>query len=202
MVPLFMSMTMRNDRGFSLLELLVVVAIIGALAAAGVVGYQNYSRDAKIEAGAYNMNTVFRFMLNVRQQLPLVDSLGDKCEIRVGSDCANIQTLPQDFLQAFREKVTDNYGFSNPIHPDCPVIMITYASSTHSSTAAQQLADMSLSNSLLNDCEIQTNLGIERIEGAIYFSLQPATGSNPLEYFEARMFMPCKSIAKVGTLCQ
>lgn len=193
---------MKLANGFSLLELLVVVAVVGALATAGVVGYQNYSRDAKIEAGAYNMNSVFRFMLNVRQQLPLADSLDGKCEIRVGGECATIQTAPVDFLQAFREKVIEDYGFSNPIHPDCEVTMVTYASSTHPSTAAQQIADMSLNSNLLNNCEIQTNLGVERVEGAIYFSLQQAPAPKPLEYFEARMFMPCKSIAKVGTLCQ
>lgn len=34
--------------GFSLVELLVVVAIIGVLAAAGVVGYQNYTETAQV----------------------------------------------------------------------------------------------------------------------------------------------------------
>lgn len=188
--------------GFSLVELLVVVAVIGALAAAGVVGYQNYSRDSKIEAGAYNMNSVFRFMLNVRQQLPLANSLGGNCEIRIGADCATVESDPEDFLEAFRSKVAQEYGFSNPIHTKCPVTVVTYASSTHATTASQQMLDMGLNTSLINECEIQTNLGVERVEGAIYFSLQPRPGTRPLEYFEARMFMPCKSIAKVGTLCQ
>lgn len=183
--------------GFSLVELLVVVAIIGALAAAGVVGYQNYSRDAKIKTGAYNMNSVFRFMLNVRQQLPLVDSLGGNCEVKIGSECATVESDPEDFLSAFKTKVSEEFGFENPIHPDCPITMVYFIDEQRpAATVEEQLTFMGLSSSLLADCVEQPAAGSapEYIEGAIYFRLFENQTGPDLEYFEASMFMPCGSL--------
>ena len=42
-----MNIRANSERGFSLIELLVVVAIIGVLAAVGVVGYQGYIDSTK-----------------------------------------------------------------------------------------------------------------------------------------------------------
>ena len=199
---------MKN--GFSLVELLVVVAIIGALAAAGVVGYQNYSRNAKIETGAYNMNAVFRYMLNVRQQLPLADSLEGLCEIKVAGNCADVTTSQKDFLKAFRTKVRDDFGFENPIHPDCPISMMFYIAATSSAKASSvvegaggQLDLMDLPDSKPDGCVIQAASGSEPeyIEGAIYFRLVDQSAPK-LEYFQARMYMPCDSLKTPGSLCQ
>ncbi len=61
-------MNTRFDReeGFSLIELLVVVAIIGVLAAVGVVGYQGYIDSTKKSVTESNAKAVQQWVLNTK----------------------------------------------------------------------------------------------------------------------------------------
>jgi prepilin-type N-terminal cleavage/methylation domain-containing protein len=49
----------RNMRGFSLIELIIVVGIIGILAAIGTPMYLDYIKDSKIEAVKNNIRSIY-----------------------------------------------------------------------------------------------------------------------------------------------
>ena len=61
-----MDIRAKSEKGFSLIELLVVVAIIGVLAAVGVVGYQGYIDSTKKSVTDANAKAVHQWLVNTK----------------------------------------------------------------------------------------------------------------------------------------
>ena len=93
-----------NNGGFSLLELLVVVGIIGALAAIGIPAYNGYISSTEFQTAENNLRMIHAAQLEHRSDN------GDFCDT---TDCASISLLNTNLFDGNQSLDTDSaYAFA------------------------------------------------------------------------------------------
>ena len=117
---------MKNNKGFTLIELLVVVAIIGILAAVGVVAYNGYTKNAKINAAKSNQAAAVKYIAAELQKCNMAETSAMDDNLT----CSALNTPASNAQAAADAAVAALADFTNPMANACKAVVL-------STTAAQ-----------------------------------------------------------------
>ena len=117
---------MKNNKGFTLIELLVVVAIIGILAAVGVVAYNGYTKNAKINAAKSNQAAAVKYIAAELQKCNMAETSAMDDNLT----CSALNTPASNAQAAADAAVAALADFKNPMANACKAVVL-------STTAAQ-----------------------------------------------------------------
>ena len=112
---------MKNNKGFTLIELLVVVAIIGILAAVGVVAYNGYTKNAKINAAKSNQAAAVKYIAAELQKCNMAETSAMDDNLT----CSALNTAASNAGSAATAAVAALADFKNPMANACKAVILS-----------------------------------------------------------------------------
>ena len=149
-----------NKKGFSLIELLVVVAIIGILAAVGIVAYSGYTASAKVNAVKSNLTSAIKYIENEKVKCDLGDTvvLGTLPCTSLQGGSAGIAFAQHLFnnIQTLLPKHTNPYDTTQPFFPNGGGVQWVKGRAYMSGSGNQIQINTCLADPCTGDNKIQT----------------------------------------------